>query len=265
MLIDAHAHLDRYDETLDEAIEQISANRIFTISNSMDIPSYERNIEIAEKCRLVLPAFGIHPWNAPQYAHRLNDLKAYMERSAMFGEIGLDHFFVGDVSAYPAQREVFCFFLRAAAKHNKIVNIHTNGAEADVLHLLQQYEVKHVIVHWYTGPIDVLQSMLSMGVYFSIGVDILKSPHVQAIARELPMGQILTETDNPGGYESLEGNEGMPRLIADVVAKLAELKETTVEQIMLSVQSNFVQLIRNAPSLKESFLKVCDELSAETP
>ncbi|MBU1319846.1 MAG: TatD family hydrolase [candidate division Zixibacteria bacterium] len=265
MLIDAHAHLDRYDDTLDEAIEQINSNRIFTISNSMDIPSYERNLKIAQKCRLILPTFGVHPWNAPQYTHRLNDLKAYLERSAMYGEIGLDYFFVGDVSAYPAQREVFEFFLRAAAKHNKIVNIHTKGAEADVLHMLQQYKVRHVIVHWYSGPFDVLRSMLSFGVYFSIGVELLRSRHIQAIVRELPMGQILTETDNPGGYDSLEGVAGMPHLILDVVGKLAELKETTVEQIMLSVQSNFVQLIRNAPSLRDSFLRVCDELSNDTP
>lgn len=51
MLIDAHAHLDGYDDlgpaALDAALEEIAQHRIFTISNSMDLTSYGRNLEIA--------------------------------------------------------------------------------------------------------------------------------------------------------------------------------------------------------------------------
>jgi len=263
MLIDAHAHLNLYDDALVEAIEEIAANRIFTISNSTDISSYKRNLRIASECKLVLPAFGIHPANAPEFVTKLGKLKRYMDECPIFGEIGLDCFYVGDVSLYPAQREVFEFFLEEAAGHDKIVTIHSKGAENDVLHLLRRHGIKHAIIHSYSGPLAVIRSLSSYGYYFSIGIDVLKSRHVQEIARELPIGQILTETDNPAYYESLEGTIGMPRLINDVVAMLASLKETTVEQMMLTIQSNFVQLIRNAPVLKESFLKVCDELSDE--
>jgi TatD DNase family protein len=97
-LIDAHAHLDGYGRRgavpLEAALEEIRRHRIFTIGNSMDLPSYERNLEIADLCPYVLPIFGIHPWNAHRYADRLDDLKPAADRSPIFGEVGLDHWAV---------------------------------------------------------------------------------------------------------------------------------------------------------------------------
>ena len=49
MLIDAHSHLDRYGEDmLESALAEITEHSIFTVANSMDLPSYRRNVEIAE-------------------------------------------------------------------------------------------------------------------------------------------------------------------------------------------------------------------------
>ena len=57
MLIDAHAHIDRYDlideYALESALADITEHGIFTISNSMDLPSYRRNLEISERCESV--------------------------------------------------------------------------------------------------------------------------------------------------------------------------------------------------------------------
>jgi len=158
MLIDAHAHLDRYEDALEPALGEITQHSIFTISNSMDLPSYRRNLEIGEMCDLVLPTFGVHPWNAPEYADRLEDLEEAIEQSPILGEIGLDYYFVDDASQYPAQRKVLEFFLAAAQEQQKIVNLHTKGAESDVLHLLNRHEVQRAVIHWYSGPLDVLQS-----------------------------------------------------------------------------------------------------------
>jgi hypothetical protein len=40
MLIDAHVHLDKYGDLLDEALRQIEQERIFTVATAMDVPSY---------------------------------------------------------------------------------------------------------------------------------------------------------------------------------------------------------------------------------
>lgn len=250
MLIDAHAHLDRYESELDAALQEIRQHGILTVCVSMDIASYERNLEVSKRCELVLPTFGVHPWNAPQYVARLEDLRGAIEASPMLGEIGLDYRFVQDAAQYPAQRQVFEFFLAAASRQDKIVNLHASGAEEDVLRLLDRYGVRRAIVHWYAGPLDVLHELAGRGVCFSVGVEALHSEHIRAIAREVPLEQLLTETDNPGGLKWLIGKLGMPVAIKEVIQTLAELRETTTEAMVQTVQENWLRLIRDDARLQ---------------
>ena len=67
-------------------------------------------------CNFVLPTFGVHPWKAPEYVDHLEDLDKAMEQSPIFSEIGLDYYFVQDVSQDGAQRKVLEFFLAAAKR-----------------------------------------------------------------------------------------------------------------------------------------------------
>lgn len=256
MLIDAHAHLDRYGDGLESALSEITQHGIFTISNSMDLPSYERNLEIARRCELVLPIFGVHPWNAPEYVDRLKDLSDALEHSPMIGEIGLDHHFVEDPSAYPAQRQVLEFFLTAANEQGKIVNLHTKGAEREILGLLDRYGIRRAIVHWYSGPLDVFGEMVERGVTFTVGVEVLHSDHIRAIARQVPSRQLLTETDNPGGPKSYTGALGTPLLVREVVEALARLRETTAEAVTETVQANLARLVEGDPRLCETHARL---------
>ena len=253
MLIDTHTHLDRYDEgLLESALAEIRRHHIFTVSNSMDLPSYRRNIGIGERCDLVLPTFGVHPWNAPEYTDKLGDLDAAIGQSPMLGEIGLDYHFVRDSSQYPAQRDVFEYFLAAAEGQNKIVILHTKGAEEDTLRQLERYNTQRAIVHWYSGPFDVLRDLIARGASFTVGAEVLSSEHIQVIARELPTELLLTETDNPGGPKEIIGALGMPVLLKNVISTLATVRGTTVEAITQTVQSNFLRLIGDDPRLVDA-------------
>jgi TatD DNase family protein len=256
MLIDVHSHVDRYDlvddQALRSALAQIIQCGILTISNAMDLSSYKRNLEISEVCNLVLPTFGVHPWNAPEYADRLDDLCEAIKASPMLGEIGLDHHFVKDTSTYPAQRKVLEFFLSAARKQAKIVTLHTKGAEREVLGLLDQYDLPRVIVHWYSGPLDIFREMVARGVYFTVGIEVLYSEQIRTIAQEIPSRQLLTETDNPGGPKGFIGKPGMPVLLQDVVQGVAGARRTTTEAITQTVQANMWELIRNDRQLSDT-------------
>ncbi|UCH79015.1 MAG: TatD family hydrolase [Candidatus Coatesbacteria bacterium] len=242
MYVDAHAHLDRYGADLGEALAEIERGRLFTVSVAMDPPSYRANVEIAAACELVLPTFGVHPWNASAYAGRLGELREATAESPMLGEIGLDFRFVDDASAYPAQREVFEFFLQAAAEQNKIVNLHTAGAEEEVLALLRRYDVRRAIVHWYSGPLDLLDEFLAQGAYFTVGVEALHSEHIREIARRLPAERLLTETDNPGGEKWLTGSPGRPSIIKQVVAGVAEARGVCADDVVRDVAANVARL-----------------------
>lgn len=251
MLLDAHSHLDLYaEDQIKSIIGEINHNRILTISVSMEPSSYERNLMLAEKSKFIIPAFGIHPWKASEFIDELDELKPLIDHSPMIGEIGMDYRFIDDVSKYPAQRYVFEYFLKMAGEKKKIVNLHTAGAENEVLAMLGCYEIKRAIIHWYSGPLDTIDRYLEKGYNFTIGPEILFSDHIRTICRKIPDHLLLTETDNPGGYKWLTRKQGTPLLIKDVIARIAEAKNTAPEEIESLVWRNFQSLIKNDKHLK---------------
>ena len=254
MLIDAHVHLDKYGGLLDQALQEIDTEPIFTVATAMDLPSYLELQRIAERSSLVLPTFGIHPRRAAEYVDRLTEIGRYIETSPGIGEIGLDFHWVKDSATYPAQRKVLEYFIAAAREQKKFVNLHTKAGEKEILDLLERYDIKRAIIHWYSGPMDILRALIDYGCYFTIGVEVLYSDYIKAIARTIPDHLLLTETDNPGALRWLKKTDeiGMPIAIKDVVDGLARVRQTTQEEIQLLVQGNFARLIANDPSLQEA-------------
>jgi TatD DNase family protein len=252
MLIDAHAHLDKYGDLLDDALREIEREHIFTIATAMDVPSYQELQEIGRRSALVLPTFGIHPRRAPQYADRLRELGQYIETSPAIGEIGLDFHWVKNSSEYPAQLKVLEYFFAAAREQKKIVNLHTKGGERTILDLLERYDVARPIIHWYSGPLDILRALVQFGAYFTIGIEVLYSETIQAIAREIPEHLLLTETDNPGGLKWLKGVVGMPSDLQKVVDELARIRSSTPASMSRIVQANLLKLIQDDSWLRQA-------------
>jgi len=252
MLIDAHVHLDKYGDLLDDALKQIETARIFTVATAMDAPSFLDLQEIGTRSELVLPIFGIHPRHAAEYAGRLPEIGRYIEMSPAIGEIGLDFHWVRDTSTYPAQRKVLDYFIAAAGEQKKFVNLHTKAGEKEILDLLEKYDVTRAIVHWYSGPMDILKAMIDFGCYFTIGVEVLYSDYIKKIAQAVPDHLLLTETDNPGALRWLKKNDeiGMPVAIKDVVNALAQVRQSTTKNIQHLVHTNFSRLINADPWLR---------------
>ncbi len=142
------------------------------------------------------------------------------------------------------------YFLGAAREQKKIVNLHTKGGEAEILRLLEHYDIQRAIVHWYSGPPDTFRSMVEFGAYFTVGVEILYSEQIQAIARELPDPLLLTETDNPCGLKWLGGTPGMPGILHEVIQAIAKVRQTSPAKIAQAVHNNFSRLIQNDPWLE---------------
>ena len=251
MLIDAHVHLDKYGDLLDHALREIERENIFTVATAMDVPSYQDLQEIGRRSALVLPTFGIHPRRAPQYVDRLRELGRYIEMSPAIGEIGLDFHWVKDSSEYPAQLKILEYFFAAAREQKKIVNLHTKGGEKAILERLERYDVARPIIHWYSGPLDILRALVQFGAYFTIGVEVLYSETIQTIAREIPEHLLLTETDNPGGLKWLKGIVGMPSEIRKVIDELARIRSSTPDAISRTVHANFLKFIQDDPWLQQ--------------
>lgn len=243
-MVDAHTHIDQFGDDLPKALEQIKKLSIKTLAVSMDIPSFRETQRIAESELLIIPSFGIHPWKAPEYADRLDELLGPLKEAKAIGEIGLCHRFVDDETQYPAQRTVFNYFLDAAEKSGKLINLHTSGAESEILDCLKGRNLPAIVVHWYSGPPKLVKEYLDLGAYFTIGVEVLQSENIQSLAKELPEDRILTETDNPNGWEWLNGEMGFPELIEPVESKMAEIRDVSREELSDTISANFRRVLR---------------------
>lgn len=242
-MIDSHVHIDQYGNDLTKALEQIRNLSIRTLAVSMDIPSYQKTRQIAENEPLILPSFGIHPWKASKYADRLEELDEPLESAPAIGEIGLDQRFVEDQTKYPAQETVFRYQLDAAEKSGKLINLHTSGAEELILEHLQTRSLPAIIIHWYNGPMELVEDFLDLGAYFTIGVEVFQSERIRSLASLLPEDRILTETDNPNGWEWLHGKPGFPDLIENIESEVAKIRNLHQKELSEMISSNFDALL----------------------
>ncbi len=231
MLVDAHAHIDWYTDALNEALDQIARHRIVTMAVAMDVPAYLKTRQIAKSCSYIIPTFGIHPWEAGRYTDTLHELDDYLRETPVIGEAGLDFRYVKDKGLYPGQVKVFEYQCAWAQRLSKPMNLHTRGAEPEVLEMIRRYRIVTPIIHWYGGPVELIEAYLAEGCYFTVGVDVLNPRIEHSIAEFLPLERILLETDNPDGYRWQAKEIGMPDLLLKILEKLAEIKRMPVIEL----------------------------------
>ena len=228
----------------------LEERRILTFGVAMDPGSFTRTSRIAGRSPWVVPAFGIHPWRAADHAADLAALDPFIARAPMLGEVGLDFHWVDDTATYPAQRQVFDYFVAAARREGKILNVHTKGAEREILAALDPDVARRTIIHWYSGPPDLLDGFFDLGASFTVGVEVLHSDPIRRIARAIPLELLLVETDSPGGEQFLDGTRGTPAAITRVIDHLAALRDTTPHDLATAIRANILRLMGDDPRLQ---------------
>ncbi|MDJ0752594.1 MAG: TatD family hydrolase [Ardenticatenaceae bacterium] len=246
MWLDAHTHLDLYLPADQPSIlKEIQQEKILSFANSVSLDSYRKTLNLAGDSSWIVTGLGIHPWYAAEQIDSLHEVENLLPDAPFLGEIGLDFLWVEDRSTDPLQREVFDFFLSAAQKYDKWVNLHTKAAEEEILTRLAEYQIKKAIVHWYSGPLDVFREMISRGYMFTIGVAVLHDKLIQQLAAELPLNQLLTETDGGSGLAWFTGESGRPGHIKEVVQMIGQLKGIPAESVRQAVWQNGARLIKD--------------------
>ena len=243
MYIDGHTHLDFFEDKINLAIEEINKNRILSLANSTDIESYKLNKEFAKRSKYIITSFGIHPWKVKDFKGNLEDLNKYIKESKLIGEIGLDFFWEEDKSTYDKQREVFNYILDESIKEDKFISIHTKSAEEEIYNILKNKEYNKVLIHWYSGDLDILKKLIDLGCYFTISVDIGYSELSKIILEMIPLNRLLLETDGPTSLEWVNGEYGYPKCIIDVYKKVATFKKIPLEELEAIIEKNMENII----------------------
>lgn len=243
--LDAHTHLDLYEDAAltDRAIAEIDARRILTVAMSVDPAGYARTVALAARSRWIIPCFGIHPWQAHRFDDALAEHAAALAATPIIGEVGLDYVLDPDPAHHPAQRRVLAHMLRAAAISDRIVSLHTKGAEADVAAALQRHRVRRPIIHWYSGSHETLAALLEHGAWCSFGSAMPVSAELRALAAATPLERTLSETDNPGAAQWALGRVGLPGELDAVIAALGDIHGLSIDAMAAIIRDNWRRLI----------------------
>ncbi|MGL4521111.1 MAG: TatD family hydrolase [Bacilli bacterium] len=240
MLYDVHNHIDFFsDSEWEIAKKQIEEDNIKTIAVAMDENSYIQSKKRAADTKNISVVFGIHPWcaHAIDFSKR-EDFVEWIKESEMIGEIGLDFCWAKNIQNYEAQKKWFQWFLERSKQYQKFVNVHTKGAEIEVLHALQRNKIENPLIHWYSGSLLHVPDYLKCGSYFSISADFATSSVTHALIQQVPIDHLLVETDGPTARAWVNGDIGYPVLIKDIISYICKVKELPEELVIEKIANN---------------------------
>ncbi len=251
-LIDSHCHLDddQFAADRDAVIERAQAagvERMLAIGTGSGPPDLEAAVRLADAHPFIYATVGVHPHDAAKAGQETFEQLAVLlahDKVVALGEIGLDYHY--DFSPRDVQRQVFATQLQLAVKAGKPVVIHTREAWEDTLRMIDENPPPRAgIMHCFTGGEREAGQALERGFYLSFGgvITFPKADSVRAAARITPEDRLLVETDAPYlAPVPHRGKRNEPAFLVDTVRRLAEVRETTPDEIAASSVRNFTRL-----------------------
>ena len=245
-LCDSHTHLDapEFAEDCEEVIARArtsGVSRIISIGSGYGLESARRTVQLAENHHGMWAAVGVHPHEVetPYSLDELRDLGKH-EKVVAIGEIGLDVF--RNRSPFDLQEKHFRIQVELAKDLKKPLSIHSREAGAKVLKILKELHAEEAggVFHCYAEDADFAKELADMNfaVSFTGAITFKNADKTREIAKAIPLGQILIETDAP--YLTPVPNRGkrcessMLVLTAEALAKIKglsfeEVAETTTQ------------------------------------
>jgi len=249
-IIDTHAHVDQLED-IDGALSRAWAAGVTDIvAVSVDLASMHKILDLAAAPEPVgaspkiHPALGIHPGmvKPEAQAEAFDFIKANIHKAIAVGETGLDYWYKWvrkDEVERKKQKDSFEFHLNVAKEHDLPIIIHSRGAWRDCLAMAKAADVRRALFHWYSGPVDILEQVLSAGYYVSTSPSVAYSPESRAAMGHAPLERILIETDAPVRYK--DGDTDFlaePKDVVRTLKALSSLKNSDEQAVLTRVNQN---------------------------
>ncbi len=270
MFIDTHCHInimvkEKFDVLLSDAelaaaasiLEEAKKSGVLRIINVGTSLAESLNcIALAQRYPQIFATIGIHPCDAtPDWK---KDFKVISEKAQHaeenrivgIGEVGLDFYH----KPFDVQRQKDCFkaHIELALSRDLALSIHVREAGEELLYVLEEYrkEIKRAVIHCFSQNQDFADVVLEWGFYLGIDAPITypKNDLLRSIVAKVPLQSLVLETDAPFlPPQKLRGNKNHPAYIADFAPLIAELKQTTVEEVGRVTTANAISLF-NLPA-----------------
>lgn len=239
MIFNTHSHIN--DENITNVDELITNAKNLNVGYvaviGTDVKSSLKAIEIATHYNNIYAVCGLHPSDLDSFDDNYEPfIKMWNNDNVIgIGEIGLDYY-------YPTpskEKQLFYFekFLQLATKVNKPVIIHCRDSYLDTFNLLEKYhkELNGIIMHCYSGSVEMMERFLKLGCYISISgtVTFKNAKEIKEVAKKVPVDRLLVETDDP--YLTpvpYRGKTNQPAYVYYVIEEIAKLKEMNLKELI---------------------------------
>lgn len=246
-MIDTHCHLDQYKDPLLIA-QRADQLGVLTIGVTHLPSAFEIEFPLTRRLRNIRIALGLHPLLVEQHDEQRADFRKFASQTAFIGEVGLDYSKEGR-SSQKKQLDSFRFVLETVTslKTKKFITVHSRQAESDVLSCLRDFDISGVIMHWYSGPLGLMEQALANGHFFSVNPAMVVSEKGRNIISRIPQDRMLTETDGP--YTSVNNRQVLPQDVNVVLRHLQQLWKIPLEEVERIISRNFMKIINEAKAI----------------
>ena len=253
MLIDTHAHLNfpDYDDDLDQVIKDAQKNgveKIICVSSNLE--DSQKAIEIARLYpKIVYATVGIHPQktdpeNKKTIKTQIEELEKLSQNKEVvgIGECGLDFSKAPPNEEDRSTEEQLFLFesqIKLAQKLNLPLSVHSRKATKETIEVLNKHLIspKYAfgVWHCYSAGIKEIPKIAELGFYFGIDGNITYDPGLQNVIKNIPMENIVLETDcpflTPIPHRGLRNTPANVKISAEFIAQLLGYSFTQVSHI----------------------------------
>jgi TatD DNase family protein len=240
VFIDVHCHLDICNN-LPEIIKISKEKGIkIIITNGLNHLTNKKSLEFAEKYPEVKVALGLYPIDAllmsgKEIEKEIEFIKKNKKKIIAIGEVGLD---LKKSDNLENQKKILEKFINLAKELDKPIIIHSRKAEKEVIEFLESFKIKKVVMHCFSGNMNLVKRIINNNWCLSIPANIKNSTHFQSIVKEAPIENLLCETDSPFLHPDKE-RENSPINVIESYKKIAEIKKLSIYQTEKIIENNF--------------------------
>ncbi len=251
-IVDSHCHIDRVDlkafggsvESMLSHAKELSVNQFLCVC--IDLEHFDQVHNLALQHSNIYASVGVHPTeiiSKEPSVEKLLELSS-SDRVIAIGETGLDYFRVNKDEA-DWQRDRFRRHIRASNESEKPLIIHMRDSKEDIIDILQKENAQSGVMHCFAEDWATAKAALDLGFYISFsGILTFKSAiDLREIAKKVPADRLLVETDSPYLTPApYRGKPNSPAYTYYVAEKLAEVRNTSIDEIAEATTTNFKNL-----------------------
>ena len=253
-MIDSHCHLDHEPLKSDlhniiKRAKETGITKLLTICTT--IQSFENILEIIKNDKIIYGTFGIHPHETKNdfvSSDVIIENITSNEKIIGIGETGLDLYY--NNSNIQKQIKSFEEHIKAAIDLELPLIVHSRNAEKETYNILKKFNSPKlkILMHCFTGSKKFKDDLLAFNTYFSASgiITFKNSLDLQKTFESIPMERLLIETDSPFlAPVPNRGKKNEPSFIKYTAEKLAELKNTNMDDMIFHTTKNFNNLFLN--------------------